>query len=124
MTATGRIIIGVYALGAVAAVSAGGYFLGTGRYAHSMFAYLLATLFVSATRAELGHTGPRPGGQHDTGQPGTVTGPRPLIRLRARLQARRETRRTLCGCDLYWTTAGREHDDWCPGNDDDRNDIP
>ncbi|WP_030672296.1 hypothetical protein [Streptomyces sp. NRRL B-1347] len=105
MNSTGHAFVTVFVLAAIAAVSVGGYGLGTGRLPLAAAAYTVATLLLAAVAREANRAAAAPAAARP--RPG-----RPLARLRACLQARRATR-TPCGCDRYWTSAGTAHDDWC-----------
>ncbi|MDQ1018821.1 hypothetical protein [Streptomyces afghaniensis] len=112
MTRTSMAIGAVFGLGFVFAVSVGGGHINAGRWGHAAAAYGMAALCVLGAIREAGRA-TLPGDYTDD-EPAPVKQAGLLARLRAAREARRVTRSMPCDCERYWTTFGREHDEWCP----------
>ncbi|PWI16042.1 hypothetical protein DI272_19110 [Streptomyces sp. Act143] len=113
MTRTSKALAVLSGLGMVFAIARGGQCVNEARWLDAAAEYALAALLLAGMLRELSRTQP---GDYtdDLDTPGRGRQAKPVGKLRAARAARREVRATGCGCNLYWTTAGAEHDDWCP----------
>ncbi|MFD7957006.1 hypothetical protein ACFV4X_26375 [Streptomyces ardesiacus] len=109
MNRTVKTWVTVLSTSIVVGTSRGGFLLAESAWLEAAIAYGASALCTVGLIHEIGY-----GITSDVEQPAPVKEAGPLARIRAARTARRVTRSIPCTCDRYWTTAGREHDPWCP----------
>ncbi|KQW13576.1 hypothetical protein [Streptomyces sp. Root369] len=114
MTLTSKVLAAVFGLAFVAAVSKGGQLVDGASWEHAAAAYGVAGLCLIGLLRELSRRLPPPGDYTDDIDAPAIKEAGPRARLIARREANRLLRRMPCVCERYWTSAGAQHDPWCP----------
>ncbi|MCX4609479.1 hypothetical protein [Streptomyces mirabilis] len=114
MTRTSKVLLVVFGAPFVFSISVGGQLIGEARWWHATAAYAVAGLCLIGLLREMSRATLLGDYTDDIDEASAIPEPGLRIRARAARQARQVTRNMPCGCHRYWSSAGTEHDIWCP----------